>query len=177
MVAYFWGNNCLFLPSFKNTLIYRNIAFIIAIATLIINIIIGSNFDISLFDTQFTESFSWLNWLGLGYDLGVDGLSLPLISLNSLLTLIAIYISPKDIQRPRFYYGMILLLTGGVAGAFLAENLLLFFLFYEVEIVPLYFLIAVWGGAKRGYAAMKFLLYTALSGFLVLISFFGLSLV
>lgn len=163
-----------FLPSFKNTLIYRNLALIIAGITLIINIIIASNFDISLYDTQFRENVSWLGWLGLGYDLGIDGLSLPLISLNSLLTLIAIYISPKDIQRPRFYYGMILLLTGGVAGAFLAENLLLFFLFYEIEIVPLYFLIAVWGGARRGYAAMKFLLYTALSGFLVLVSFLGL---
>jgi len=138
-----------FLPSFKNTLIYRNLALIIALITLVINIIIASNFDISLYDTQFGENFSWLGWLGLGYDLGIDGLSLPLISLNSLLSLIAIYISPKDIQRPRFYYGMILLLTGGVAGAFLAQNLLLFFLFYEVEIVPLYFLIAVWGGWKK----------------------------
>ncbi len=69
---------------------------------------------------------------------------------------------------------MILLLSAGVVGAFLAQNLLLFFLFYEIELVPLYFLIAVWGGAKRGYAAMKFLIYTSLSGFLVLISFLGL---
>ncbi|MFM7713266.1 MAG: proton-conducting transporter membrane subunit, partial [Microcystis sp.] len=59
-------------------------------------------------------------------------------------------------------------------GAFLAQDLLLFFLFYELEIVPLYFLIAIWGGQRRGYAGMKFLLYTAISGFLVLISFLGL---
>jgi NAD(P)H-quinone oxidoreductase subunit 4 len=67
-----------------------------------------------------------------------------------------------------------LLLNAGVAGAFLAQDLLLFFLFYELEIVPLYFLIAIWGGQRRGYAGMKFLLYTAISGFLVLISFLGL---
>lgn len=163
-----------FLPSFKNTLIYRNIALITAGIICILNIILGFNFQIDFVGLQFTENFIWLSWLGLGYDLGIDGLSFPLLCLNSLLTLIALYISPKDIQRPRFYYGMILLLSGGVAGAFLAQNLLLFFLFYEIEIVPLYFLIAVWGGAKRGYAAMKFLLYTALSGFLVLISFLGL---
>jgi NAD(P)H-quinone oxidoreductase subunit 4 len=163
-----------FLPSFKNTLIYRNIALITAGIIFILNIILGLNFQTDFVGLQFTENFIWLSWLGLGYDLGIDGLSFPLLCLNSLLTLIAIYISPKEIQRPRFYYGMILLLSGGVAGAFLAQNLLLFFLFYEIEIVPLYFLIAVWGGAKRGYAAMKFLLYTALSGFLVLISFLGL---
>ncbi|MBL1209677.1 NADH-quinone oxidoreductase subunit M [Geminocystis sp. GBBB08] len=163
-----------FLPSFKNTLIYRNIALTIAGITCFITIILGLNFQIDFLGLQFTESFVWLSWLGLSYDLGVDGLSFPLLCINSLLTFISLYITPKDIQRPRFYYGMILLLSGGVAGAFLAQNLLLFFLFYEIEIVPLYFLIAVWGGAKRGYAAMKFLLYTALSGFLVLISFLGL---
>jgi len=163
-----------FLPSFKNTLIYRNIALITAGIIVILNIILGFNFQTDIVGLQFSESFIWLSWLGLGYDLGIDGLSFPLLCLNSLLTLIAVYITPKDIQRPRFYYGMMLLLSGGVSGAFLAQNLLLFFLFYEIEIVPLYFLIAVWGGAKRGYAAMKFLLYTALSGFLVLISFLGL---
>lgn len=163
-----------FLPSFKSGVIYRNFALVIAGIILVINVVIACNFDISLYESQFRENFSWLGWLGLGYDLGIDGLSLPLVSLNSLLTLIAIYISPKEIQRPRFYYGMMLVLTGGVAGAFLAENLLLFFLFYEIEIVPLYFLIAVWGGPRKGYAAMKFLLYTALSGILVLVSFLGL---
>ncbi|BAQ66242.1 NADH-quinone oxidoreductase subunit M [Geminocystis sp. NIES-3709] len=163
-----------FLPTFKNVLIYRHIALIIAGIICILNVILGIKFQTNIVGLQFTENFTWLSWLGLGYDLGVDGLSFPLLCLNSLLTLIALYITPKDIQRPRFYYGMILLLSGGVAGAFLAQNLLLFFLFYEIEIVPLYFLIAVWGGARRGYAAMKFLLYTAISGFFVLVSFLGL---
>ncbi|WP_017296484.1 NADH-quinone oxidoreductase subunit M [Geminocystis herdmanii] len=163
-----------FLPSFKNTLIYRNITLIIAGIICILNIILGINFQTDIIGLQFTENFTWLTWLGLGYDLGVDGLSFPLLCLNSLLTLIAVYITPKDIQRPRFYFAMILFLSGGVAGAFLAQNLLLFFLFYEIEIVPLYFLIAVWGGAKRGYASMKFLIYTVTSGFFVLVSFLGL---
>jgi NAD(P)H-quinone oxidoreductase subunit 4 len=91
-----------------------------------------------------------------------------------LLTLIAIYSSIESIGRPRFYYALLFILSGGVAGAFLAQDLLLFFLFYELEIIPLYFLIAIWGGERRGYAAMKFLLYTAISGFLVLVSFLGL---
>ncbi len=163
------------IPPKKESQIYRNISLTVAVIGLLINIYLGFQFQTDTPHTQFTESVNWLSWLGLGYDLGVDGLSFPLLSLNSLLTLIAIYITPKNIERPRFYYGMILLLNCGVIGAFLAQNLLLFFLFYEVEIIPLYFLIAVWGGEKRGYAAMKFLLYTALSGILVLISFLGLA--
>lgn len=162
------------LPNFKNNLIYRNITLIITGIICVLNLILGLQFQTDIIGIQFAQHFTWLTWLGLGYDLGIDGLSFPLLCLNSLLTLIAVYITPKDIQRPRFYYGMILLLTGGVAGAFLAQNLLLFFLFYEIEVVPLYFLIAVWGGAKRGYAAMKFLIYTFISGFFILASFLGL---
>jgi NAD(P)H-quinone oxidoreductase subunit 4 len=71
---------------------------------------------------------------------------------------------------------LILLLNAGVSGAFLAQDLLLFFLFYEVELIPLYLLIAIWGGEKRSYAATKFLIYTAVSGILLLASFFGLVL-
>ncbi len=152
----------------------RNIALLISFAVLILNIFLGFKFDPNLGEIQFKEYISWIDWLGLNYSLGVDGLSFPLLFLNGFLTLIAIFSTSKDIQRPRFYYTLLLLLSSGVAGAFLAQNLLLFFLFYELEIVPLYFLIAIWGGNRRGYAAMKFLLYTAVSGFLVLISFLGL---
>lgn len=152
----------------------RTIAIVTAISVLVINIILAFQFDFQQESFQFVEDISWIEWIGLNYHLGVDGLSFPLVFLNSLLTLIAIFSTSKTIQRPRLYYSMLLLLTGGAAGAFLAQDLLLFFLFYELEIVPLYFLIAIWGGAKRGYAAMKFLLYTALSGILVLASFLGL---
>lgn len=163
-----------FLPQFKEDKNYRTGALIITIAVFIINVFIGFQYDPTIPKMQLTESITWIKGLGLNYDLGIDGLSFPLICLNSLLTILAIYTTNKDIQRPRFYYAMLLLLNGGVAGAFLAQDLLLFFLFYEIEIVPLYFLIAIWGGERRGYAAMKFLLYTALSGILVLISFLGL---
>jgi NAD(P)H-quinone oxidoreductase subunit 4 len=123
---------------------------------------------------QFTVNLPWINFLGFNYALGVDGLSFSLLFLNSILTIIALYASGTEVNRPKFYYSLLLLLNAGVAGAFLAQDLLLFFLFYELEIVPLYFLIAIWGGQRRGYAGMKFLLYTAISGFLVLISFLGL---
>ncbi|HBL12104.1 MAG TPA: NADH-quinone oxidoreductase subunit M [Cyanobacteria bacterium UBA11162] len=123
---------------------------------------------------QFQEYLPWIETLGLTYSLGVDGLSMPLLMLNSLLTVMALYSTDETIDRPRFYYSLILLLNAGVAGAFLAQDLLLFFLFYELELIPLYFLIAIWGGQRRGYAATKFLLYTAVSGALVLAAFLGL---
>lgn len=161
------------LPQKKPDSLPRSVALAIAVTVLIWNIVLGFQFEPTATAFQFTENIAWIEWLGLNYHLGIDGLSLPLISLNSLLTVIAIVSSSKTLERSRFYYSLLLLLSAGAAGAFLAQDLLLFFLFYELEIVPLYFLIAIWGGKRRGYAAMKFLLYTAFSGILVLASFLG----
>lgn len=136
--------------------------------------ILAFQFDLLNSGFQFEEALSWIEPLGLTYRLGVDGLSLPLLAINSLLTLAALYISEPSIRRPRLYFPLMLVINGAVAGAFLSENLLLFFLFYELELIPLYLLIAIWGGARRGYAATKFLIYTALSGILILGAFLGL---
>ncbi|MFQ3679283.1 MAG: NADH-quinone oxidoreductase subunit M [Pseudanabaenaceae cyanobacterium] len=129
-------------------------------------------FDLSHPALQLVERVPWLEMLGLSYALGVDGFALPLVVLTSVLVWVAIFSSRTE-HRPRFYYSLILAIAGGVYGAFTAQNLLLFLLFYEVELVPLYFLIAIWGGSRRQYAAVKFLLYTALSGFLLLGAFLG----
>ncbi|MEC4802678.1 MAG: NADH-quinone oxidoreductase subunit M [Jaaginema sp. PMC 1079.18] len=153
---------------------YRQIAITIATILCVWTLVLGFNFNPDQGSMQFVERIDWLPSLGINYHLGLDGLSLPLIVLNSFLTLVAIYSTNEKIQRSRFYFALMLFLSGGVAGAFLAQDLLLFFLFYELEVIPLYFLIAIWGGGRRGYAAMKFLIYTALSGFLVLASFLGI---
>jgi NAD(P)H-quinone oxidoreductase subunit 4 len=153
----------------------RQMALAIATLTLLWSIYVATQFDIGQAGFQLQESFSWIESLGLSYQLSVDGLSMPLMLMNSLLTWIAIYSSDPQISRPRLYYALMLILTGAVAGAFLAQNLLLFFLFYEVELIPLYLIIAIWGGARRGYAATKFLIYTAFSGIVILAAFFGLA--
>ncbi|MBD2335404.1 NADH-quinone oxidoreductase subunit M [Calothrix sp. FACHB-156] len=145
-----------------------------AAIVLLWNLFILFKFDISNPGMQFQEYLPWNETLGLSYQLGVDGLSILMLVLNSLLTWIAIYSSSKDTQRPRLFYSLILLVSGGVAGAFLAENLLLFFLFYELELIPFYLLISIWGGEKRGYAGIKFLIYTAVSGALILATFLGM---
>lgn len=131
-------------------------------------------FDPTVADLQMVEHITWIKPLGLNYYLGVDGLSLPLVILNGLLVAIAIWSSDLKISRPRLYYPLLLIIFAGVAGTFLSANLLLFIIFYEIELIPLYLLIAIWGGKRRGYAATKFLLYTAVSGLLILAAFLAI---
>ncbi|MEI7666971.1 MAG: NADH-quinone oxidoreductase subunit M [Synechococcaceae cyanobacterium ELA263] len=125
---------------------------------------------------QMQESFTWVSSIGLDYRLGIDGLSLPLVLINAALTLVSAVCTRDISQRPRIYFALLLLISGAVNGAFLAENLLLFFLFYELELVPLWLLISIWGGKERAYAATKFLIFTAVSGVLILGAFLGLAL-
>jgi NAD(P)H-quinone oxidoreductase subunit 4 len=137
-------------PKFESGKQVKGFAFVVSVLALVWTAILGFQFDFATGGSQFQETIAWLDDLGLRYQVGIDGLSFPLVALNALLTCIAIYSSDDDLERPRFYYSMLLLLNFGVVGAFLAENLLLFFLFYEIELIPLYLLIAIWGGARRG---------------------------
>ncbi|MGB5595338.1 MAG: NADH-quinone oxidoreductase subunit M [Crocosphaera sp.] len=132
-------------------------------------------FNLNIPGFQFEEYLPWADAIGLSYSVGVDGLSLPLLILNSFLTGFSIFSIGEKVERSRLYYSLILLCSGGIAGALMAQNLLLFVLFYELELIPFYLMIAVWGGEKRGYAATKFLIYTALSGLLVLAAFLGMA--
>lgn len=153
----------------------RQVALMFGSIALALTIALATQFDALSIGMQFQENIPWLDSLGLTYRLGVDGLSFPLLALSNFLTLVAIYCTDITVQRPKFYHALILVLNMGVTGAFLAQNLLLFFLFYELELIPLYLLIGIWGGAKRGYAATKFLIYTAFSGVLILAAFLGLT--
>jgi NAD(P)H-quinone oxidoreductase subunit 4 len=140
------------------------------------SLVVLGQFDVTNPAMQLVEKLDWLKDLGLTYSVGVDGLSILLLVLNGLLMLVAVYCSDVNITRPRFYYALLMLINIGVVGAFIAQNMMLFFLFYELELIPLYLLIGIWGGARRGYAATKFLIYTAVSGILILASFLGLVL-
>lgn len=152
----------------------QRIALVFAGITFIWTLVLLILFNPSQISQQFTEFVPWIDVIGWNYNLGVDGLSLPLLVLNGLLSCIAIYSSDQDLKRPQLYYSLLLILNGAVAGAFLAQDLLLFFLFYELELIPLYLLIAIWGGERRGYAATKFLIYTAISGIIIFATFLGL---
>lgn len=163
-----------FLPYGITPKLSRGVALVFATISFLWTIVLASQFNLGDVNQQFIEFLPWIEAIGFNYHLGIDGLSLPLLILNGILTCIAIYSSDKELSRPRFYYSLLLLLNAGVAGAFIAQDLLLFFLFYEIELIPLYFLIAIWGGERRGYAATKFLIYTAVSGIIILASFLGI---
>jgi NAD(P)H-quinone oxidoreductase subunit 4 len=164
-----------FWPSKGAPTLFRNIALAVAVGILGWTVAIGTQFDLASPGMQFTEYLPWIPQLGLSYKLGIDGLSFPLLGLSAFLNCIAIYGQGEPVERPRLYYPMIFLVNAGITGAFAAQNLLLFVLFYELELIPLYLLIGIWGGQKRGYAAMKFLIYTALSGILILAGFLGIA--
>lgn len=104
----------------------------------------------------------WIGQFGINYALGVDGVSLALILLTCLVTVLALVASWKIEKQLRGYLALILLLESGVIGAFLAVDLFLFYVFYELMLFPMYFLIGIWGGGRRKYAAVKFVLYTLL---------------
>ena len=163
-----------FWPTHLSPKLARQLALIVAIISLLWSLVLLTQFNPQDPNQQFVVIVPWIDSLGLSYSLGIDGLSLPLVVLNGILTTIAIYATDESINRPRFYYSLILLLALSVFGAFLAQDLLLFFIFYELELIPLYLLIGIWGGLKRGYASTKFLIYTAISGILVLAGFLGI---
>jgi NAD(P)H-quinone oxidoreductase subunit 4 len=163
-----------FFPQKLETAKLRQITIAFAIAIFAWSLVILSQFNLKNPGIQFKEYFAWAEPIGLSYSLGVDGLSLPLLVLNSFLTIIALYATAQNPQRPRLKYSLFLLINAGIAGALMAQNLLLFVLFYELELIPFYLAIAIWGGEKRGYASIKFLLYTAVSGLLILAAFLGI---
>jgi len=123
---------------------------------------------------QLPETYSWIPQIGFNWSVGVDGISMPLILLSGLITTLAILASWKVDYKPKLYYFLILVLYSAQIGVFAAQDLLLFFLMWEIELVPVYLLISIWGGKKRLYAATKFILYTALASIFILVA--GLAL-
>lgn len=166
-----------FLPNRISGPTYRNAALAIASFLFLWTLWLLAQFNLGTAALQMQEYLPWIKALGLSYSLGVDGLSLPLIALTNLLTIVALLAgnltrsTALPLTRPRLFFALVLLINAGMAGALTAQNLLLFFLFYELELIPFYLMIVIWGGAKREYAGMKFLLFTAVSGILILASF------
>ena len=119
-------------------------------------------------DFQFVEKAPWIPTMGATYHLGIDGLGLLLVMLTTLLGFISILSSWNAIHdRLKEYYAFFLLLQTAMLGVFMALDFLLFFVFWETVLVPMYFIIAIWGGQRRGYAAMKFIIYTLIGSVLM----------
>ena len=153
----------------------RNIALIVSLLTLLLSLPLFSTFDASNPGMQFEQSVQWIPSLGVQYHVGIDGISLFLVLLTTVLTPIAILSSWNSIEkRVREYYLFMLMLETGMIGVFVALDLFLFYVFWEVMLVPMYFLIGVWGGQRRIYAAVKFFLYTMVGSVLMLVAIIAL---
>lgn len=121
-------------------------------------------------DLQMLENTDWYPSLGIHYTLGIDGISLPLILLTTFLTVLVVIASPSIHSRTRAYLACMLFLEIGMLGTFMALDALTFYVFWELMLIPMYILIGVWGGARRVYAAIKFVLYTAAGSLLMLVA-------
>lgn len=126
--------------------------------------------------TLFVDRASWIPSIGAQYIVGVDGISLVLVLLTTFITLLAVLASWKIEERPRLYYAMLLLLETGVIGVFVSLDLFLFYLFWDAVLIPMYFIIGIYGGPRRSYAAIKFFLYTLLGSVFLLLGFLALYL-
>ena len=140
----------------------RWVAFAGAIALLVYSLWLFFAFEKGGDGYQFVQRATWVDFgsFNLRYALGVDGLSMPLVVLTTALTLASVLVSFSVSQRPRLYYSMLMLLSLSVLGVFVALDFLLFFLFWELELFPMFLLIAIYGSGRREYSATKFVLYT-----------------
>ena len=148
-------------------------------AVLVVSLVAFGLFDQGEPGLQFAERVSWIRAGDLGFDVqyfvGVDGLGLTMVILTSFLFVVATLVSWKVDLRPREYFAWILALETGVMGVFMAQDLLLFFLFWEVELLPMYFLISIWGTGRTEYSAMQFVLFTLAGSALMLVGFLVLA--
>jgi NADH-quinone oxidoreductase subunit M len=166
----------LFLPK-DNLKLIRWFAVIVSLIPLAFSIFLWFEYDAMQPGYQFVEQVPWYEVVNSSYHLGVDGISVPMILLTALLTPLALLISWSISENVRSYMVLFLLLEAGMLGVFLSLDLMLFFVFWEVGLIPMYFLINQWGSANRDYASFKFLIYTIAGslGLLLAIQLIGIS--
>jgi len=149
----------------------RLTALAFTLASFVLSIVVFCLFDRSgaaIGQMQFEEKISWIPAINAFYHLGVDGLSLPMVILMTFLGVLAVLVSWKVELRPRQYFIWLLLLETSILGVFCSLDLILFFLFWELELIPMYFLISIWGGGRREYSANKYLIYTLIGSAMML---------
>jgi NADH-quinone oxidoreductase subunit M len=158
----------------QNVKAIRGFSLAVAILTFALSLHLIAHFDSSRSDFQYAVNVSWVPSAGIAYQMGVDGVSVFLILLATVLTPLAVLASWSVTDRAKEYFLFMLLLETGMIGVFASLDLFLFYLFWEVMLIPMYFLIGVWGGERRIYAAMKFVLYTMIGGVLMLVAILAL---
>ncbi|MCU1361668.1 MAG: nuoM [Ilumatobacteraceae bacterium] len=167
----------LFIPK-REELFLKQVALITAVATLVIGVVTLFQFDYGHAEKlQFYANTEWISVIHSGYTVGLDGISLPLYFLSMVITVLVMVYSWDHIPapgNPKAFLILMLVLQTGMSGTFMAQDLILFFVFFEVVLLPMYFMIGVWGGEQRQYASLKFFLYTMFGSALMLVAFLAL---
>jgi len=140
----------------------------------LLTLVLWQNYDAGDGGMQFMVRAEWIPSFNITYILGVDGLSLPMAILTALLCFIGVFVSWNINKAVKGYFALFLLLDTGIMGVFLSMDFFLFYIFWEVMLLPMYFLIGIWGGPQREYAAIKFFLYTLFGSVLMLVGILGL---
>jgi NADH-quinone oxidoreductase subunit M len=166
------------LPRAKESAI-KGSAVLFSGAALLFGLVALARFNFGATDRmQFEVNTRWIDSIGARYHMGVDGISLPLLVLTVVLTFLSIVYSLKIVPKPegkkKGFFALILLLETGMAGTFTSLDLVLFFVFWEMVLVPMYFLIAVWGSERKEYSAIKFFLYTLFGSVFMLLGFLAM---
>jgi len=169
----------LFLPQEKPNLI-KSFSAVVAFIPLLLSVYLFLHFDRSLAGIntesgfQFVVHIPWISIFNIEYFVGVDGLSMPMVLLTTLVSFIAVVASWGINKKVKGYFGLFLLLQAAMTGTFIALDFFLFYVFWELMLLPMYFLIGIWGGPRREYAAIKFFLYTLTGSVLMLLAMIAL---
>lgn len=165
------GSLALLLFGKDNAKMIRNFALGTSVLTFVVSLFLFIGFDTNNHDFQFVVNQTWIASIDAGFRIGVDGMTMLLVMLTTFISPIAIYASFDAIKkREKEYYIMVLLLQFGMTGVFVSLDLFLFYIFWEVILIPMYFIIGIWGGKDRLYAAVKFFIFTMVGSLLMLVA-------
>ncbi|MGD8557727.1 MAG: NADH-quinone oxidoreductase subunit M, partial [Chromatiales bacterium] len=149
----------------------RWLALFVSIATFLLSLPLWSGFDSSTASMQFVEKAAWIPAYDIHYYLGVDGISMPLIILTTFITVLVVIAGWEVIQyKPSLYMAAFLVMEGVMVGVFAALDSMLFYVFWEAMLLPMFLIIGIWGGPRRVYATIKFFLYTFLGSVFMLVA-------
>lgn len=169
------GAFVVYFAGFAGDKVSKALTIIISAVTVGITAFILMGFNWSTSGFQLVESYPWAKDFGLTYIVGIDGISLPLLIISTVLTTLSAAGSWDQItSRVKEYNALLLLFEGAIIGVFTSLNLIAFYVFWELVLIPMFFLIGVWGGPRKRYAAMKFLIMTHVGSILLLLSFIAL---
>jgi proton-translocating NADH-quinone oxidoreductase chain M len=152
----------------------RMVALIASVIALILSLQMYLGFDKTSKSMQFVENYQWIPSLGVNYTVGVDGIAFPLILLSTIVTVLVIIYSWGEDKKPNQFFALLLLNEVGVIGVFTSLDFFLFYIFWEIVLIPMYFLIGIWGGPRKDYAAIKFFIYTHVASLVMLLAIFAM---